>query len=364
MKFTCERSVLMNALGTAGKAVSNRNTLPILSNVLLETDGDRVLLTATDLDTAIRCSIPAQISSEGSIAIPASVLSDIISKFPEAPVTLEVKDNKAEITCGKSKYNVLTLPAEDYPVVPEVTSGPVINLKAGILKEMLRMTTGSASKEETRNILMGVLFEAENDSLTLVATDTHRLALKKTAIEPISEKVSPIIPSRPLVELERMLKDNDGDVEIRFGSGQVQFKNDVISLVSRILDGQFPNYTKVIPKDTTRKITFERADMVDALRRVYIVAKTNAEKSVVSTKGELLEMTAESQDVGKAYEEVPITMKGENIEIAFNTRYLLEALGTIRDDVVSIDLTGALSPGKITSEGNNDFLFVVMPMAI
>jgi DNA polymerase-3 subunit beta len=169
---------------------------------------------------------------------------------------------------------------------------------------------------------MGVLFEARAGTMTLVATDTHRLAWKRAPIsEEIAQPVSAIVPAKPLAELERLLKDSaDDTVNIRFGSSQVQFQTADVTLVSRVLDGQFPNYEKVIPKNVERRITFERTELLDAVRRVYIVAKQNAEKAVVQTKGDLLEMTAESQDVGRAYEEVPIAMDGGDITIAFNAR--------------------------------------------
>lgn len=369
MRITCERSYLANALGVAGRAVSHRNTLPILGNVLLETEDDRVKLTATDLDTAIRCVIPAQVAENGAVAIPAGVLTDVVSKLPDAPVTLEMQDGKVTVRCGKSDYMILCLPAEDFPVVPEVNDGVELDLPQATLKHMLRMTTFAASKEETRSILMGVLFEARGSNLTLVATDTHRLAWKRALLSAeLAQPVSAIVPAKPLAELERLLKDSaDDSVHIRFGASQVQFQTADVTLVSRVLDGQFPNYEKVIPKNVERKISFERTELLDAVRRVYIVAKQNSEKAVVKTKGDLLQMTAQSQDVGSAYEEVPISMDGGDIEIAFNARYLMEVLGIVDTDRLTLELSGALNPGLLKASGENgraDFLYVVMPMAV
>jgi len=373
MKITCERSYLAIALGVAGRAVSNRNTLPILSNVLLETEDDRLKLTATDLDTAIRCVIPASVAENGAVAIPAGILKDIVDKLADAPVTLELQDGKVTVRSGKSDYTILSLPAEDFPVVPEVSDGSSISIPQSTLKDMLRLTTFAASKEETRSILMGVLFEARNDALTLVATDTHRLAWKKTTLpQAIETPVSAIIPARPLTELERVLKDSaEENVTVRFGASQVQFETDTVTLVSRVLDGQFPNYEKVIPKSTERKITFDRNEFLSAVRRVFIFAKQNSEKAILETKGDLLQMTAESQDMGKGYEEVPISMDGTDLKIAFNARYLMEVLGIVDTDNATLELTGALNPGILragngvnadgTGEGS-DFLYVVMPM--
>jgi DNA polymerase-3 subunit beta len=370
MKITCERSYLAAALGVAGRAVSNRNTLPILSNVLLETEDDRLKLTATDLDTAIRSVIPATVLENGAVAVPAGVLGDVVSKLPDAPVSLEAQDGKVIVRSGKSDYTILSLPAEDFPVVPEVTEGTDLDLPQATLKEMLRMTTFAASKEETRSILMGVLFEARGNVLTLVATDTHRLAWKQTQLTAeVPTPVSAIIPARPLVELERVLKDSgDENVHIRFSSSQVQFETGDVTLVSRMLDGQFPNYEKVIPKAAERKIVFDRNEFLNAVRRVFIVAKQNSEKAIIATKGDLLQMTAESQDIGKAYEEVPIRMDGTDLTIAFNARYLMDVLGIVHSDEATMELSGALNPGIIragdSTTGTSDFLYVVMPMQV
>ncbi|HEX8832913.1 MAG TPA: DNA polymerase III subunit beta [Abditibacteriaceae bacterium] len=370
MKITCERSYLATALGVAGRAVSNRNTLPILSNVLLETEDDRLKLTATDLDTAIRSVIPATVFENGAVAVPAGVLSDVVSKLPDAPVSIEMQDGKVTVRSGKSDYTILSLPAEDFPVVPEVSDGTNLTLPQSTLKEMLRMTTFAASKEETRSILMGVLFEAKGSTLTLVATDTHRLAWKQTQLgEAVTTPVTAIVPARPLAELERVLKDTvDEMVHIRFGPSQVQFETGDVRLVSRVLDGQFPNYEKVIPKSVERKITFDRNEFLSAVRRVFIVARQNSEKAIIQTKGDLLQMTAESQEVGRAYEEVPISMDGSDLTIAFNARYLMDVLGIVTSDNATLELSGALNPGILRAGENggtnSEFLYVVMPMQV
>jgi DNA polymerase-3 subunit beta len=366
MKITCERTNLANALGVAGRAVSARNTLPILANVLLETADDRLKLTATDLDTAIRTVIPATVAENGQTAVPAHLLNDVVSKLPDAPVTLEAQDGKVSVRCGKSDYTVLSLPAEDYPAVPEVNDGVEVALPQGTLKEMLRLTTFAASKEETRSLLMGVLFEARGNTLTLVATDTHRLAWKQAPIgQELSTPITAVVPAKPLVELERVLRDSSEEtVTVKIGNSQAQFQTADVALVSRLLDGQFPNYEKVIPKNPERKLTFERDAMLAAVRRVYIIARGAAEKAILTTKGDVLEITAESPEAGKAYEEVPISMDGDDLTIAFNARYLQEVLGILNEEQASLELTGALNPGILRPVGNNEFLYVVMPMQV
>lgn len=371
MKITCDRSRLAEALGIAGRAVSSRNTLPILANVLLETEEGRLRLTATDLDTAIRCVVPAKIAENGATAVPAHLLSDVVSKLPDASVTIEHHPN-AELTgglvsvrCGKSEYTILSLPAEDYPAVPKVTEGVEFSLSQGTLKEMLQMTTFAAVKEETRSLLMGVLFEAHGNHLTLVATDTHRLAKKEAAIgTEIETPVSAVIPAKPLIELQRLLKDNDTPVTIRIAGSQVQFETGSVLLVSRLIDAQFPNYQKVIPDKADRVFTVRREEFVSALGRVNIVAQKAYEKVVFNVEYGTMELTAESPDVGKAFEELEASVDGEGLRFAINGRYLAEALGVISGRDVTLSMTGALNPGILRSSDDDGFLYIVMPMQV
>lgn len=363
MKVTCERSYLATALGTAGRAVSSRNTLPILSHVKLETDGDRLKITATDLDTAIRCAVPSSVSENGEVALPAASLADYISKLPDAPVTLEAQDGKVVVRSGHSRFTIVSAPAEDFPLVPEVEHGTEITLTSATLKEMLRLTAFAARKEESSaGVLMGVLFEARGNTLSLVATDTHRLAWKQTTLaEEVKTPVSAIVPAKPLQELERVLKNTaDEMVTIRFGSSQVQFQSNDATLVSRVLDGQFPNYEKVIPKATERKVTFERTELLNAVRRVDIVSRFAQQKMVVKFNEATMIMSAESAEAGQAYEEIPIAMDGSDLTIAFNAKYLSEVLNTLTADQLTLELNGTLQPG-ILREGA-DFVYIVMPM--
>lgn len=363
MKVTCERSLLTTALGVASHAVSARNnTLPILSHVKLETADDTLTITATDLDTAIRCVLPASVAENGSVALPANSLNDYVSKLPDAPVTLEMQDGKCAIRCGHSRFTILSSPAEDFPEIPDVSEGVEVTLSQGTLKEMLRLTAFAASREESRSLLMGVLFEAKGTTLTLVATDTHRLAWKQAQlVQEVASPITAIIPAKPLVELERVLKNSAEEmVTIRFGASQVQFQSVNAILVSRVLDGQFPNYEKVIPKSAERRITFEREVLLNAVRRVDVVSKASSQKMVVKIANDVMVITADSPEAGQAYEEVPVSMDGEELTIAFNARYLMEVLGLITEDRATLELNGPLNPGILRA--GPDFLYVVMPM--
>lgn len=370
MRVTCERNQLTAALGVVNRAVANRNTIQILNNVLIEAEGEMLKLTATDLDTSISNVIVAKADESGALAVPGRVLGDVVSRMPDAPVTLELQDGKVKVQCGKSSYVILSLPAEDFPATRQVSEGEELEFPQCDLKEALRLTAFAASREENRSILMGVLFEAKETEFVLVATDTHRLALKKLNLQkPVTKPLSAVIPARPLGEIERLLKDSaEETVKIAIGSGQVQVSVNSVTLVSRLLDGQFPNYEKVLPSNTERKVRFSRAEMLDALKRLEIVAFHSAEKIRIATQTDALELTAESAEVGSGREYVPISMDGEDITIAFNARYVMEVLDHLTSDNAVLELTGPLNPGLIKSaEGTtvrDDFSYVVMPMQI
>ena len=362
MKLTIERSLLVSALATAQRAISRSQTLPILSHVLLDARDDRLQLSATDLDTYVRCSVAASIDEDGAIALPAASFGDWVSKLPDAPITLEEIEGKVKAKCGRSTFNFPGAPDEDFPMVPDVSKGVEISVASATLKEMLRLTTFAASKEETRSLLMGVLFEARGNTLTLVATDTHRLAWKQTMLQSeVEVPTSAIVPAKPLGELERLLpKGVDERVTIRFGSSQVQFQVGDTVLISRVLDGQYPNYEKVIPKQSDRTAQIVRAEWLSAVRRIDIVSRFASQKMKCKFSSSTLTMTAESSEAGQSYEEIPIALDGSDLGIAFNAKYLAEVLGLVDEKELTLEMRGALQPGILRA--SNDFIYVVMPM--
>ena len=370
MRVTCERNQLTAALGVVNRAVASRNTIQILNNVLIEAEGSELKLTATDLDTSITNVVEAQVDESGALAVPGRVLGDVVSRMPDAPVTLELQDGKVKVQCGKSSYVILSLPAEDFPATRQVSEGEELEFPQSELKEALRLTAFAASREENRSILMGVLFEAKEQEFILVATDTHRLALKKLNLQkPVTKPLSAVIPARPLGEIERLLRDTvEETVKVFIGNGQVQVNLNRVTLTSRLLDGQFPNYEKVLPSSTERKVRFDRSEMLDALKRLEIVAFHSAEKVRIATQTDTLELTAESAEVGSGREYVPISMDGDDITIAFNARYVMEVLDHLNTENAVLELTGPLNPGLIrAAEGTSvrdDFSYVVMPMQI
>lgn len=360
MHITIDKTQL-NACLTARNAVSSRNTISILGNLLLEAGDGQLKATGTDLDTAIHATGLCTVKQPGSITAPAALLQDIISKLPEDLVTLEDEDGKLRIRCGRSAPTLLTAPAEDYPVVPTVSEGSSVELTQSQLKQLLNNTLYASAKDETRSLLMGVLFDASAKALTAVATDTHRLV--KTTLHPAVEgEFSIIVPAKALQEVQKMLRDS-GTVTITTNDSQVQFECNGVTLTSRLLDGQFPNFEKVIPPQSKTSTTFNRIALLNALRRAYIVAKSAAEKVVLNFTDGVCTLTAESQDIGKALEEVPVSFTGE-FSIAVNARYLIELLGAVSAENVTLHLNTALSPIRVEVEGQSEFVSVLMPMQI
>lgn len=367
MRIRCDRSQLSGALAIALRAVSPSSTLAILRNVLLETQDDKLRLTATDLDTSIHVTVPAEVEENGAVAVTASLFSDVVSHLSDNSVLLELQDGKMKISAGRSTFQILTQPAEDYPPVEGPAGDAVeITLPQAALRRKLRETTFSAAKEDTRNVLMGIYFEARGNNLTLVSTDTHRLSWSRLELlQPASQPVTAVIPARPLSELEKVLQSGgDENLTLRFSASQVSFITPEVELVARLLDGQFPNYEKVIPKTHDRVLSIDREDLQGALRRVYIVVRRSDERVVLSAEGNALQVEAQSPEVGTAFESVPLQLEGDAVKVAYNARYLLDALNILDSERIVLELTTAHNPGLLRPVDRDDFVYIVMPMQL
>lgn len=369
MKFIANKVVLYQALQNVSRAVSGRSTLPILGNVLIDAQKDGVHMVTTDLEIGIQCSLEANVSQAGSLTVPAKMLGEVVGSLPEEEISLQSDENNSlTLTCGKSEYLINGLPAEEFPALPEVSQELSLSISQPDLREMIRKTVFAASLDETRAILTGVLLVWEGNLIKGVATDTHRLAVREIPVEASAEKkITVIVPARALHELSRSLREEDeAQVEMNIGESQILFKMDHLLLVSRLIEGQFPNFERVIPSETPTRISANREELLSAIRRAAIVARAEANKLIFRPGGNggSLVITAESGEVGKAHEEVAINLEGEAVEIAFNAQYLMDALSVMDSEAVEIGLGGPLNPGLIKPAGATDCLYVVMPMQI
>lgn len=365
MKVTCERRDLHEGLQTVARAVSSRSSLPILGNVLLEPETDTLRLAATDLELGIERRVPARVGEAGPITLPAKTLSEIVGVLPEAEVTIAA-DSTGDVvlTCRRSEYRLHGLPAEEFPVLPEVGAEATFTLPEGELGKMIRQTIFAAASEDTRPILTGVYTVLDDKSLLMVSTDTHRLALRRGAVTEASGEVAAIIPARALQELSRGLEpDSEQPIQVRLDRNQVQFRSERLAVVSRLIEGQFPKYEKVVPSEHTRKLTIQKDEFQQAVRRAAVVAQHNNHRVIMRTTGEMLTLTAEG-DMGQAHEEVEVIREGDDIQIAFNARYVLDVLGVIDSEGLYLEMTEPLRPAVMRPVGGPEYLMVIMPMSL
>jgi len=367
MKLTCSRKDLHEAMQTVGRAVSGRSSLPILSNVLLKSQGsDRLRLVATDLEIGMDLSIPAIVEEDGATTAPARVLTEMLSTLPESDVSIEVDEKDTiHLRCERSDYNILGLSADEFPMLPEVPEASGFTIQQALMREMIRQTIFAVATDEARPFLTGILMVLNSNNLRMVATDTHRLSLRSAEVLSARGSAAAIIPSRAMYELQRVLANEDGPiVEAHIGENQILFTMDDFRLTSRLIEGQFPNYERVIPTNYDKRLTMRTEELLKAVRRARIVARENANRLIFQTDEDRLIITAESGEVGRAREEVEMTREGGDITIAFNAEYLLDALNVMDFEGLHIEMTEPLKPGVLKPAEDVDFIYIIMPMQL
>lgn len=372
LRAVCSRKDLFEGVQTVGHAVSGRTSLPMLSHVLVQAEADALRLSATDLELSISLRIPAQIEEPGGLTAHARILTELLGTLPEGDVAISGDASHAmRLHCGRSDYKLLGLPAEEYPRLPEVKEENQFRVAQSLLREMIRQTIFAVSTDEARAMLTGILMVFEGERLQLVSTDTHRLALRSTRVRESQGARQAIVPARAMNELLRTLTDAEGDVEVRLSENQVLFQTPTdITLISRLIEGQFPNYQRVIPTSYQKRLTIEAQPFLQAVRRASIVGRNNANRVTLNTEGDKLTITAESGTEGNAYEELEVAREGEDIRIAFNAKYLMDVLGAIDSEGVYLELSEPLKPGVVrpvpSSEepDENEYLCVLMPMQL
>lgn len=371
MKLTSGRGALSDALQLVSRAVTGRSTLPILSNVLLEAKGERLRLLTSDLEMWVDCSVPAANVEAGAITLPAKLLNEVVASLPEADVSVASEDSNAiALSCGRSRYVIQGLAAEEFPSLPEVTSGVSLSVPQARLRPLIRSTEFAAAADETRAILAGILMQWDGSKLSLVATNMHRLAIDAMMVEGgPAEQVSAVVPARALREVLRSLSSEpEPQARVHLGENQAVFDLGPVIITSRIIEGQFPNYERVVPAEAEYTLRADRHELLAALRRADIVARAEANKVILRLQPGSVQVEAESPEIGRAHEEVSAELEGDQTEIAFNAEYLIDALEVIGEDRVQIDLTGPLSPGVLkpvpSGREESPYLYIIMPMQL
>jgi len=363
MKFSATKEKLLEGLQQVQNVVSTRTTLPILSNVLLQAKEGAVHLTTTDLDVGVRGSFEANVDKTGATTLPARRLFTIIRELPSSEISVEVDGkNAASIRSGQSFFKILGLPEEEFPPLPKFEDAKMVTMRQKDLHDGLRKTAYAISTDETRYVLNGVLFSFKENKLTLVATDGRRLAMLDIELEfPRSHEADIIVPTKAVTELQRLLKD-DGEVKISVGSGQIAFDLNNTLLVSKLIEGNYPNYKQVIPSEAKERVTLERETFLNSLRRVSLLASDKSNSIKLNFSKNNIEITANTPEVGEARESLPVAYKGRDFSIAFNPEFLMAPLRNLTEDEVFFDLIDEMSPGVLKIQ--TPFLYVLMPMRV
>jgi DNA polymerase-3 subunit beta len=371
MKFTCEKKLLEGALAPLSRMVSPKATLPILENILLDAGKDGVKLAATDLEVGMKTFISAKVDESGSVTVPARLFFEVVSHLEEKLIEIEVESGSSvlELKGEGFKYQFNILNSDEYPVLPETPAESKITLTQKVFKEVLKETLFAAAPiREDNPVLAGLLFKLDKEVLTVVALDGYRLAKRNLKNIKNSLTRTVIVPSRGLSELIKLLQDVDDTVEVYFGEHQIVFKLNETILFSRLLEGQFPQFERVIPEKSEVTVKVGKENLLQALRRASILALDRESPKLVklNLKGNRITITANTQDIGQAYEEVKVETgkkaEKEEVTVAFNAKYWIDALSTLDFEKIRIELGSSTNPGVLKPETGDDFIYVVMPV--
>jgi DNA polymerase-3 subunit beta len=368
MNLTISKDQIINGLQAVQNVVSTRTTLPILSNVLLRAEGDRLELTATDLDVTVACSVEAKVGKPGATTVPVKKLFGIIRELANSEIEIEVDDkNTCSIRAGASFYKINGLSADEFPPMPKFKEDKKAVLNQETVKGMMKKTSFAISTDESRYVLNGIFISLKDHKMTMVATDGRRLALVDEEVD-ISEQSQGefIVPAKAVAELNRLLQEK-GEIEIRYTDNQASFtlkddKGFSILIITKLIEGNYPNYRQVIPNEVKERVSVVREEFLHALKRAEIMTSEKSNSVKMAFTKNNLAITANSPEVGEARESLAINYKGKDMAIAFNPKYLIDPLNALSNDEVFIELIDELSPGVLKING--PFLYVVMPMRL
>ena len=368
MNLTIAKEQLLAGLQSVQNVVSTRTTLPILSNVLLKADGNRLELTATDLDVTVTCSVEATVKKAGATTLPVKKIFGIARELASSEIELDVDDkNVCALRSGSSFFKIRGLGAEEFPPLPKFKEDKKVALPQEKIKGMLKKTSFAVSTDESRYVLNGIFFSLKEHKLTMVATDGRRLAMVDEEVDvAASSQGEFIVPAKAVNELNRLLQEK-GDVEIKFSDNQAAFtlkddKGNATLVITKLIEGNYPNYRQVIPAETKERVALGREEFLHALRRAEIMTSEKQNSVKLNFTKNNLSITANSPDVGEARESIAINYKGRDLAVAFNPGYVIEPLGALNTDEIYLELIDELSPGVIKING--PFLYVVMPMRL
>lgn len=373
MKFTITRENLQQGLAAVAGSVPTRTTLPVLSNLLLETDGQGVRLSGTDLDTAVSIRVPADVEEDGAITAPARKLQEIARELPPSPVNIATQGDAIAITSGRSRFRLNGLPKDEFPAFPQVPFGDGEGAEAWTLtgkelQQLISHVSFAVSTEETRPILNGVLWQLQPDQMRMVATNGHRLAKMVLPREGSADGTAGdlIVHPKALQQVDKLLGGAE-QVEIARSENHLGFRSEGVEVYTRLIEGPYPNYEQVIPKDNDKHLVVDKGALNSAIRRMAIVASDQTHRIRLSLGGPMMKFAVQTPDLGEATEELPVEYDGEPLDIGFNANYLLELLRYMPTDEVKMSFKAperAATMQPVGNEDTPDFLCLVMPLRL
>ncbi len=373
MKVSCLQENLAKGLAIISRAVASRSTLPVLGNVLIATDQGRLKLAATNLELAVTCWIGAKVDEVGATTVPARILSDFVNSLPPERIDMElnVKTQTLHLKCARYDANIKGIDATEFPIIPSIGDGKKISLEPETLREMIEQVTFSAATDESRPVLTGVVAKFDKDKVTFAAADGFRLSVRHATLSaPVDQPIAVIIPAKALQEVGRVSGDQEDPIEMAVteNKSQVLFKLTNIEIVSQLIDGVFPDFTRIIPESHATRTVVNTAELQNAVKASSVFAREamNTVRVQIAPAGEMgagkMTMTATSAESGDNVGDIDATVDGEPVEIAFNARYLADVLSVLHAPQVAIETSGSSSPGVIKPVNRDDFTHVIMPM--
>jgi len=368
MKISLSSAELLTQLQTASRVASTRSAVQALSGVMISApaEGTPELL-ATDMEIGLRMPLAAEVARPGAAVLPARLLLDVARSLPAQELTMELRsaEQDVELICGPTTFHLRTLRAEDFPSLPEPSAESRVGLPANAFVETITRVARSASRDETRPVLTGILISASGQELRMVATDSYRLSVKETALESaLQGSLEANVPARALQELARIEQQTGAEsITVSVGQNQAIFELGGIVLSSRLIDGQFPNYRQLLPESVEHELRLSSAELTEVVRRISLLAQKNAPLRLSFSEGTLA-VSAQTPDVGEAREEIPVPYHGELFEIGFNPDFLRDGLESIDTDELVLKLISPLRPGLIESPDTGDFVYLIMPIRL
>jgi len=371
MKLKIKKDEILKGLQRIQGVVEKKNTMPILSNMLLKADSSGVEIIATDLEIGLRGRYTAEVEKPGAVAVSAKKMYEIVRELPADDIQIKVEDNNSvKIKSGHSQFKLVGLPKDEYPALPDVAEEGMIVIEGDTLRDMIKKTLYSVGENDARYVLNGLFVHMTQTkgglNIRMVGTDGHRLSMIDRVIDAKHKEESIIIPKKAMMELRRLLEEDTPKAELRLGlsKNHVLFMRDGLVMVSKLIDGNYPNYLQVVPAKSTKKVQVSKDAFSHAVKRVSILSKEKTNAVKLQLDKDLLTLSTNNPEVGEATEELTVDYKGEGIAIGFNSRYLMDVLSAMDRQTIALELSDALSPCLITEEGDEHYKCVVMPMRV